>query len=127
MIVPRIGERRSLLIGLAFGAAGFASYGLAPTSGLFCAGIAVAALWGLAGPSAQALMTRRVGATEQGRLQGAIAGLRSVASMIGPGLFTGTFAAAIRAHGASLAGAPFFVSSLLLASSFGVAWRASRR
>jgi MFS transporter, DHA1 family, tetracycline resistance protein len=127
VVVPWLGERRSLLIGLAFGAAGFASYGLAPTPGLFCASIAVSALWGFAGPAAQALMTRRVDVTEQGRLQGAISGLRSVASMIGPGLFTSTFAAAIRSHGPILPGAPFFVSSLLLASSLGVAWRATRR
>jgi DHA1 family tetracycline resistance protein-like MFS transporter len=126
VIVPALGERRSLFLGLACGAAGFATYGLAPTPVLFCSGILVAALMGLAGPSAQALMTKRIDATEQGRLQGAVSGLRGVASMIGPGLFTTTFATAIRGAG-RYPGAPFLVSALLLVSSLGVAVRVARR
>jgi DHA1 family tetracycline resistance protein-like MFS transporter len=126
LIVPALGERRSLFLGLACGAAGFATYGLAPTPALFCSGILVAALWGLAGPSAQALMTKRIDATEQGRLQGAISGLRGVASMIGPGLFTTTFATAVRSAG-RFPGAPFLLSALLLLSSLGVALRVARR
>jgi DHA1 family tetracycline resistance protein-like MFS transporter len=127
VILPALGERRSLFLGLMCGAIGFATYGLAPTPAWFCSGILVAALWGFAGPSAQALMTRRVDVTEQGRLQGAISGLRGVASMIGPGLFTTTFAIAIRSHSGRLPGAPFLVSSLLLVSSLGLALRVARR
>jgi DHA1 family tetracycline resistance protein-like MFS transporter len=63
------------------------------------------ALWGLANPSAQGLMSRRIGAHERGRLQGAIASLMGVSNLIGPGLFTQTFACAIGAAGGSVPGA----------------------
>src|SRR5262249_23988421 len=106
--VRRLGERRCLLFGLAVAAGGFVVYGLAPTGMVFCAGMPIVCLWALAGPAAQALMTRRVEASEQGRLQGAIAGLRGLAFMIGPGIFTGTFAAAVsRGHAP---GVPFLVA-----------------
>ncbi len=128
VVVDRLGERRSLLLGLAFGASGFAVYGLASTGAVFSAGIPLLALWGLAGPAAQALMTRQVGSTEQGRLQGAITGLQGVAFMIGPALFTGTFAAFIGERTDwQLPGAPFLLAALLLATSFAIAWRVAPR
>jgi len=128
LAVDRLGERRSLLLGLAFGAIGFAVYGLAPTGAVFAVGIPLLALWGLAGPAGQALMTRRVDSTEQGRLQGAITGLQGVAFMIGPLLFTATFAAFIGERTDwHLPGAPFLLAAVLLAASFAVAWRVAGR
>jgi MFS transporter, DHA1 family, tetracycline resistance protein len=56
-VVKRFGERRALVIGLGFGAAGFAVFGLAPTGPVFWLGIPLMALWGLANPSAQGLMS----------------------------------------------------------------------
>jgi DHA1 family tetracycline resistance protein-like MFS transporter len=125
--VPRLGERRSLLLGLLFGAAGFAIYGLASTGFWFCVGLPVVALWGLSGPAAQALMSQRVAPSAQGRLQGAIAGLQGVAFMIGLFLFTATFAAAIGARASwRVPGAPFLLASLLLAAALALAWRVAR-
>jgi DHA1 family tetracycline resistance protein-like MFS transporter len=90
--VARLGERRALLFGLICGAIGFAIYGLAPNSYWFFLGIPFGALWGFAGPSAQALMSQRVDPSEQGRLQGALAGVRGISGMLGPTLFTSSFA-----------------------------------
>lgn len=59
-LVPKIGERAALVAGLVFGALGFALMGLASASGWFLAAIPLLALSGLAGPSAQALITARV-------------------------------------------------------------------
>src|SRR5262249_7333834 len=128
IVVDWLGERRSLLLGLAFGATGFAIYGLASTSAVFAVGIPLLALWGLAGPAGQALMTQLVDSTEQGRLQGAITGLQGVAFMIGPLLFTATFAAFIGDRTDwHLPGAPFLLAALLLVTSFAVAWRVAGR
>src|SRR5262245_8573294 len=123
-VVARAGERRSLLLGIAFGLSGFLVHGLAPTGALFCLGVPLVSLWGFWGPAAQGLMTRQVDATEQGRLQGALAGLRGIGGMIGPGLFTGVFAAAV-ADGRSpaLAGAPYVLAAGMLALAFTIAWR----
>ena len=52
------------------------------------AGHPAMALWGLASPSSMGLMSRRVGASEQGQLQGANASIMGIASLFGPGLFT---------------------------------------
>ncbi len=120
--VKKMGERRALLLGLLCGAAGFAVYGLAPTPLLFCLGIPFGALWGFAGPSAQALMTQKVGPSEQGRLQGALAGLRGLTGMIGPPMFTSVFALFIGAHSPRpVPGAPFVLAAALLLAGFCVA------
>src|SRR5262249_59343348 len=124
VVVERLGERRTLLLGLAFGAGGFALYGLAPTSAVFVAGVPLVALWGLAGPSAQSLMTQQVDPTEQGQLQGAISGLQGVAFMIAPVVFTAVYAACIGMRsGWQLPGAPFLLAALLLPAGFGPPWR----
>ncbi|MBI3514404.1 MAG: TCR/Tet family MFS transporter, partial [Proteobacteria bacterium] len=114
-LVARFGERRTMLLGLGCGAAGFAIYGLAPTGALFAIGVPVMALWGLTGPSVQALMSQRVSPSEQGQLQGAQSSLQGVAGLIGPGLFTLTFAYAIApAHPWELPGAPFLLAAVML-------------
>ena len=126
VITARFGERRTLLTGLFCGAMGFAIYGLAPTPFIYCLGIPVMAFWGLAYPAAQGLMTRRVSPSEQGQLQGAIAGLTGIAGMIGPSLFTQTFAAFIGPQADwHLPGAPYLLSTCLLLIGAGLAWRAT--
>jgi DHA1 family tetracycline resistance protein-like MFS transporter len=72
-------------------------------------------------------MTRRVDSSEQGQLQGAVHGLRGVSGMIGPGLFTITFAFAIGVDQAwRMPGAPFLLAALLLVGAMLLAWRVTR-
>ena len=126
-IVARIGERRTLLVGLLFGAVGFAIYGVASTSLQFWAGIPVMALWGIAGAAMQAMMSKLVAASEQGQLQGANASIMAVAGLIGPGLFSFTFAWSI-AHGgvAQLPGLAFLLAAALLVVAVALAWQLTR-
>jgi MFS transporter, DHA1 family, tetracycline resistance protein len=120
-------ERRAIAVGLTFGAAGFAIYGLAPTGPIFWIGVPVMALWGIATPSLQAIMTRLVEPTEQGRLQGALASLTGLSSLLGPTLFTQVFAAFIGApERPALPGAPFLVSSAIVFVAMIMAWRTTR-
>jgi len=120
-------ERRAMALGLIFGTVGFAIYGLAPTGTIFCIGVPVMALWAIATPSLQALMTRLVDATEQGRLQGALASLMGLASLIGPTMFTQIFAAFISTRAdLRLPGAPFLLAALLLFTAMLLAWRTTR-
>jgi DHA1 family tetracycline resistance protein-like MFS transporter len=114
-MVPRLGERRTMVAGLAFGAFGSLLFGLAPSGSWIWLAIPVAALWGLFGPAAQSLMTQRIAVSEQGRLQGALNSLRAVSGLLGPVLFTTSFAVGVAQQGPSIAsGAPFFVSVILL-------------
>src|SRR5579871_3145476 len=125
--VAKIGERKTLLLGLMFGAAGFSLYGLASTGEFFLAGVPLMSLWGLAGSALQSLMTRRVNEFEQGQLQGANASLQGIANLAGPFLFTLTFAYSINpAHPVHIPGAPFLLAALLRALSLWLAWSVTR-
>jgi DHA1 family tetracycline resistance protein-like MFS transporter len=123
-IVKRLGERRALLLGLGCGAVGFLIFGTAPTGRLFWLGIPVMAFWGLAGAAIQALMTRLVAPDQQGRLQGATSSVQSVSQLVGPFLFTLTFAWFIGAQAPlKLPGAPFLLASALLLLALAIAAR----
>ena len=116
--VKWLGTRRALLVGLAFGCLGMVIYGLAPTGAWFWVGIPVMALWGIVGPSILDLMSRRVSESEQGQLQGANSSARSITGLIGPAIFTTTFAWLL----GWLPGAPFLLAALLLLAAAGVTW-----
>ena len=73
-----------MVIGLACGVAGFAAFGLAITGAWFLAGIPLTALWGIASAATLGLMSRYVGASEQGQLQGANSSLMGIANPLGP-------------------------------------------
>ena len=126
-VVAWLGERAVLLLGLFCGAGAFALYGFADSGILFWVGIPIMAVWGLADPTTQALMTPHVGPDEQGQLQGAMSALRGIAGMIGPKLFTLTFAAFIgRGSTGFLPGAPFLLSAVLVLLAMGLAFWATR-
>ncbi len=126
-VVRTLGERRTLLLGLGCGVVGFGIYGIAGTPWLLLAGLPVSALWALASPATQALITREVGSEVQGRVQGALMSLVSLAGIIGPLLFANTFALFISESAPlELPGAPWFLAALLLGAAFVVGWRVAR-
>ena len=92
-LVRALGERGALAFGYLCGAGGNMVFALAATGRVFLAGIPLFSLYGAASPALQSLMSSRVGADEQGRLQGAQGSLMGVASMVAPLLFTQLFAA----------------------------------
>ncbi len=127
-VVPKLGEANTLVLGLLAGTMGFAAYGLAPLGWMFLAAIPVMALWGLAGPAAQALITREVGADVQGRIQGAMASLTSLAGILGPTLYTGAFALFIGDQApVALPGMRWFIASALLGIALMFALRRRRQ
>lgn len=114
-VVARLGERAALLLGLTFGVVGFAIYGLASTGWMFLVGLPISALWALAGPSTQALITRQVSADVQGRLQGALMSLVSMAGILGPTIFAGSFGYFVDPQNpVHLPGVPFLIAAVLL-------------
>jgi MFS transporter, DHA1 family, tetracycline resistance protein len=114
-IVRLFGERRSLLLGLVCGSAGFLIFAVAPTGPLSWIGIPVMSLWGVSGAAIQSLMTKQVASDQQGQLQGANSSVQSISQLLGPFLFTLTFAYFIGAQApVKLPGAPFFLASALV-------------
>lgn len=123
-IVKRLGEWGALTLGLSAGAIGFAIYGLAPTGALFLIGLPLLSLWGVAGPAMQSLMSARVGPTEQGRLQGSLTSVTSVAGMISPLIATQTFAVAVGPLKEwNMPGMSYVLAALLVASALVFAMR----
>ena len=126
--VKKFGERFSLTSGLFYGVLGFVGFGLAWRGWGALAAIPFIALWGVAGPAMQSLMSQRVDASSQGKLQGAINSLRALTGMVGPVLFTQVFSATIaqdaRWH---VPGAAWFVAAALLLGAMGTAMVVARR
>lgn len=126
-VVPRFGERATLVAGLAAGATGFLIYGLAPTALLFWVGMPVFALMGLFGPALQALMSQRVGAEAQGRLQGANGSVAALVGLVAPPAFSAVFALGISpAGGGQWPGAAMLLAAATLLLALCLAPRASR-
>ncbi|PTU31894.1 TCR/Tet family MFS transporter [Stenotrophobium rhamnosiphilum] len=126
-VVRYFGERHALLFSLLIGIAGFVIFGLSSTGILFLCGIPVIALSGFANPAVQSLMTQRVLPSEQGLLQGANAALIGITGMIGPILFSETYARFIDPDNTvHLPGAPFLLAAVLMTVAAFIAWRAVR-
>jgi DHA1 family tetracycline resistance protein-like MFS transporter len=95
-IIARTGERKGLVIGLIISALVMVGYGSATRGWMIYVLVMIASLGGIAGPSAQALITRHIPANEQGAVQGSLSGLTSLSAVFGPTIAASSFAACIR-------------------------------
>ncbi len=124
LIIPRLGQARSLYTGLFLYSLGLLLFGLASQGWMMFAFSIVYCLGGIAGPSLQGIISSHVPANEQGELQGALTSLMSVTSIVGPLLMTNLFAYFTR-KGAPVyfPGAPFIAGSALVLVSAILAFR----
>jgi DHA1 family tetracycline resistance protein-like MFS transporter len=121
-VIQRIGERASVVLGFGIAAVGVVILGLAPNGVVFWIGLGVTVMSSIAIPGIQALLSRAVGAGEQGKLQGAISSMFGVSRLVGPWVFNTTFAWSLSSGlwlglpGLSiLLGAPMFVVGMVMA------------
>jgi MFS transporter, DHA1 family, tetracycline resistance protein len=106
---------------------GLLIYGFAGNGWVFLAGMPISALWAIATPSTQALITQQVGPEVQGRIQGALSSLISLTGIVAPALFAGSFGYFIGPHApVHLPGIAFLIAAALLACAVAVAWRYAR-
>jgi MFS transporter, DHA1 family, tetracycline resistance protein len=94
--LKRIGEKYLLYIGLCSGIIGFLGYGWADASWKFWMMTPIFSFMAFFSPAIQGLMSRRLGPSVQGELQGANGSLTGIAGMIGPWLFTSIFSFSIQ-------------------------------
>jgi DHA1 family tetracycline resistance protein-like MFS transporter len=90
-VVPRLGERRSIMIGFLLMTVGFVGYALVPYGWMIYPAIAIGSLGGIANPAMQSVMSRQAGPSSQGELQGAVASLSSIAAILSPLFMTQLF------------------------------------
>ncbi|UYZ63860.1 TCR/Tet family MFS transporter [Hymenobacter weizhouensis] len=119
---PRLGMKRSVLLGLGLYAVGFTLFAFATHGWMMFAFLVPYCLGGIAVPALQGIMSGQVPPSEQGELQGALTSLVSLTSIIGPPLMTNLFSfftgpkAPVHFPGAAfLTGAMLTVVSLLMA------------
>lgn len=91
-IIPKIGDNRAILIGLAFNALGFLLFAFANQGWMMYAIMLPFGLGGIAAPSLMSLITKSVDPTHQGELQGGLTSLQSISTIIGPLLASSLFA-----------------------------------
>jgi DHA1 family tetracycline resistance protein-like MFS transporter len=113
IIIPKLGQKRSVYIGLAFYAIGFVLFGLATEGWMMYAFLIPYCLGGIAGPSLQGIMSSQVPPNEQGELQGALTSLMSVTSIVGPPLMGGLFTYFTEPSNVYVPGAPMFMGAIL--------------
>jgi DHA1 family tetracycline resistance protein-like MFS transporter len=112
-IIPKLGQERSIYIGLALYALGFFLFGIATQGWMMFAFLIPYCLGGITGPALQGIMSSQVPANEQGELQGALTSLMSLTSIIGPVMMTWIFHRYSQ-HDAGM----YFPGAVMLAGAF---------
>lgn len=87
-IVRRLGEQRTIVLGVCSGVAGMLGLAFATQSWIAFVAMALGGLQGLTYPSMNAIMSKKVPPNEQGELQGGLASMMSLTTILGPLLMT---------------------------------------
>jgi MFS transporter, DHA1 family, tetracycline resistance protein len=127
-INPKLGNEKSVYIGLAIYSLGMLAFAFADKSWMMFVFMVPYCLGGIAGPALQAILAGHVPPTEQGELQGALTSMISATSIVGPLVMTNLFAYFTK-PGAPVhfSGAPFLLGSILLMGSAVVAYSVLRK
>ena len=123
-VVKRLGERRSILVGLSASVVVYLAYAMVPEGWMVFLVIVVGALGAVDEPATQALLSASVDETEQGAIQGAVASLLAITAIVGPLVSTGVFSYFTSATAPVVfPGAPLAFGALLVLAALVVAWR----
>ncbi len=123
VITPKIGNVKSIYIGLLLYAAGMFLFAFANQSWMMFVFLIPYCLGGISGPSLQAIMSGNVPPNAQGELQGALTSVMSLTAIVGPLLMTNLFAYFTSTQAPLIfPGAPFLLGGLLMLSSSIVAY-----
>lgn len=124
VVNPRLGNERSVYIGLALYSLGMLLFGMATQTWMMFSFLIPYCLGGITQPAIQAIMSLHVARNEQGELQGGLTSLMSLAAIIGPLLMNNLFFYFTHASApVQLPGAPYFLGSILMCCAAVVAYR----
>ncbi|MDX1956121.1 MAG: TCR/Tet family MFS transporter [Chitinophagaceae bacterium] len=128
VINPKLGNEKSVFIGLILYSVGLLLFGLATEGWMMFVFLIPYCLGGIAGPAIQAIMAKHVPSNEQGELQGSLTSTMSLTSIFGPVLMTGLFTSFTQAKGFwHIPGMPFFAGALFMFTSAALAWWVLRK
>ncbi len=131
LVAPAIrfwGDRRTVMIGLLLELVFLVFYGVAGHELLILISVPFAAMAVIGFPALQAILSRRVSDDAQGELQGVLASLVSLATIIAPLVMTQVFARFSGDYAQVFApGAPFLLSAVIMLFTIFFFWRSRRR
>ena len=114
VVIPKIGQVKSIYIGLILYLIGHSLFSIASDSWMMFVFMIPFALGGLAMPAIQGVIANQVPDNEQGEMQGAITSLISLTAIIGPILMTDLFYRFTKApEHLYFPGAPFLLAAIL--------------
>jgi DHA1 family tetracycline resistance protein-like MFS transporter len=126
-IVPRLGERKAGIVGILGGIAAYTGFGLATAGWMMFAALGAWFFGAIVFPTINALMSHRIAHDAQGELQGAVASLFSLSSIIGPPLLTHIFARFTSpTSSVHVPGAAFLTAALLATVCLVIFWVSTR-
>jgi len=122
-INPRLGNEKSIYVGLALYTLGLSLFAVATESWMVFVFLIPYCLGGIAGPAMQAVISSKVDATEQGEIQGTLSSLMSASTIIGPPLMSSVFYYFTHNEAPfKFAGAPFVLGAALMLISTVIAY-----
>jgi DHA1 family tetracycline resistance protein-like MFS transporter len=128
VIIPKLGQERSVYMGLGMYAIGYFLYAFATQSWMMFAITIPYCLGGIAGPALQGIISNQVPGNSQGELQGALTSLMSITMIVGPLLMTQIFYFFTRVDTpVYLPGAPMILGGVLTVISALLARRSLKR
>jgi MFS transporter, DHA1 family, tetracycline resistance protein len=124
-INPRLGNEKSIYLGLLLYTLGLILFAFATESWMMFVFLIPYCLGGLAGPALQSTMSGHVGRNEQGALQGALTSLMSLTTIIGPLIMNNLFKYFTTSKAPFyFPGVSFLLAALFMLLSAFVAWKA---
>ncbi len=121
VINPKIGNERSIYLGLILYSIGLLLFAFATEGWMMFAFLIPYCLGGIAGPSLQAVLAGHVPSNEQGELQGALTSLMSLTTILGPPLMSNLFKYFTTKDHFHFPGAPFLAGAVFMIGSIIVA------
>jgi DHA1 family tetracycline resistance protein-like MFS transporter len=122
-INPKLGNEKSVYIGIALYALGLFLFAFATQSWMMFVFLIPYCFGGISGPALQSLISVHVPKNEQGELQGSLTSIMSVTSIVGPLIMTGLFSYFSNPkHGFYFPGVSFLMGSILMLLSAIIAY-----
>jgi len=123
VVNPRIGNEKSIYLGLFLYAIGMFLFAFASQSWMMFVFLVPYCLGGICGPALQSIMASHVPSNQQGELQGSLTGVMSITTIIGPLIMTNIFAHfTAKTTAVYFPGAPFLVGGVFMLASAAIAY-----
>jgi MFS transporter, DHA1 family, tetracycline resistance protein len=122
VINPRLGNEKSIYLGLSLYTLGLVLFAFANQSWMMFAFLVPYCLGGIAGPSLQATVSGKVPSNEQGELQGALTSLMALTTILGPLIMNNLFTYFTTSAPIHFPGVSFLLGAMFMLASIVIAW-----